>query len=130
VIDARGIVAVALGAAIGGVLRYVIGQIFLQRLGAGFPYGTMFINVSGCFLIGIIAELAATRAFGITTTVRLFAATGILGGYTTFSTFSLDALTLFGEGAQLLSLAYMAGSVILGFFASYAGFILARLAVR
>jgi len=129
-IDGRGIIAVALGAAIGGVLRYVIGQFFLQRLGPGFPYGTLFINVSGCFLIGIIAELVATRAFGVTTTVRLFATTGILGGYTTFSTFSLDAITLFGEGAQLLSLVYMAGSVILGFFASYAGLIVARIAVR
>ena len=83
-IDWRAVVAVAAGAAIGGVLRYVVGQLFLQRFGPGFPYGTLFINVSGSFLIGIVAQLALTRAFGITPLVRLLLATGILGGYTTF----------------------------------------------
>ena len=126
-IDMRSILAVGIGAAIGGIARYLIGQWFLQRFGPGFPYGTLFINVTGSFLIGIIAELAATRAFGVSSTVRLFVATGILGGYTTFSTFSLDAVTLFGEGASLLSYLYMGASVVLGFFAAYLGFITARI---
>lgn len=126
-IDWRAIVAVGLGAAIGGVLRYVVGQFFLQRFGAGFPYGTLFINVSGSFCIGIIAELAATSALGMTPTLRLFWAVGVLGGYTTFSTFSLDALTLIQEGL-IPAFIYMAASVGLGFAGAAAGVILARLA--
>ena len=114
----------------GGVLRYVIGQLFLQRFGPGFPYGTLFINVTGSFLIGILAELAITRNFGLTTTARVFLATGIIGGFTTFSAFSLDALTLFQEGAQLMSLTFMSVSVLFGFFAAYAGQIVTRIAVR
>src|ERR1700681_3660543 len=97
-IDPRALLSVAAGAATGGVLRYVVGQIFVQRFGPGFPYGTMFINVGGSFLIGIVAHLATTRTLGFTPMVTLFTATGVLGGYTTFSTFSLDAVTLFGEG--------------------------------
>ena len=99
-IEWRAVAAVAIGAAFGGVLRYVVGQLFLQRFGPGFPYGTLFINVSGSFLIGIVAQLALTRAFGMTPLVRLLLATGVLGGYTTFSAFSLDALTLLESGAM------------------------------
>ncbi len=128
-IDWRAVVAVAAGAAIGGVLRYVVGQLFLQRFGPGFPYGTLFINVSGSFLIGIVAQLALTRAFGITPLVRLLLATGILGGYTTFSTFSLDALTLLESGA-MPALVYSVASVVLGFGGAALGVVLARLALR
>ena len=128
-IDWRAVVAVAAGAAIGGALRYVVGQLFLQRFGPGFPYGTLFINVSGSFLIGIVAQLALTRAFGITPLVRLLLATGILGGYTTFSTFSLDALTLLESGA-MPALVYSVASVVLGFGGAALGVVLARLALR
>ena len=121
------IVAVALGAAIGGVLRFVITNAFLQRFGPGFPFGTIFINVSGAFLIGVIAQLAATRAFGISPLVRIFAAVGILGGYTTFSTFAFEGVTLASDGAALLSLAYVLSSVVLGMVAAYAGGVFARI---
>ena len=124
--DWRAIVAVAAGAAIGGVLRYVVGQLFVQRFGPGFPYGTLFINVSGSFLIGIVAELAATRALGSGPWLRVFAATGLIGGYTTFSAFSLESLTLLGEGSMLLSMAYMVGSVVLGVLAAFGGQVLTR----
>jgi fluoride exporter len=129
VIDARAIFAVAIGAAAGGVARYVIGQLFLQRFGPGFPYGTLVINVSGSFLIGIVAQLAATRAFGVTPLVRILLATGVLGGYTTFSTFSLDALTLLESGA-LPMLVYMAASIVFGFGGAALGIVVARLAQR
>jgi fluoride exporter len=129
VIEWRAIAAVAIGAAIGGVLRYVIGQLFLQRFGPGFPYGTLFINVSGSFLIGIVAQLALTRAFGMTPLLRLLLATGVLGGYTTFSTFSLDALTLLESGA-LPALMYTLASVVLGFAGAGLGIVAARLAQR
>jgi fluoride exporter len=127
VIEWRAILAVALGAAIGGVLRYIVGQFFLQRFGAGFPYGTLFINVTGSFCIGVIAELAATRALGMTPALRLFWAVGVLGGYTTFSTFSLDAITLLAEGL-VPAFIYMAASVGLGFAGAAAGIVLVRIA--
>ena len=113
----------------GGVLRYVVGQIFLQRFGPGFPYGTLFINVSGSFLIGVIAELALTRAIGVTPLMRMFIATGILGGYTTFSTFSLDGVTLLEQGWLTPSI-YVAMSVILGMLGAGVGMTCVRLAVR
>ncbi|HET6896519.1 MAG TPA: fluoride efflux transporter CrcB [Candidatus Baltobacteraceae bacterium] len=126
--DARAIVAVGAGGAIGAVLRYLVGSAFLQRFGPGFPWGTFFINVTGSFLIGVVAQLAFTRSFGMTPTVRAFAATGVLGGYTTFSTFSLDSVVLVGDGAAPLALAYAAGSVASGIIAAYFGQVVARLA--
>jgi fluoride exporter len=129
VIEWRAVAAVAIGAAVGGVLRYVVGQLFVQRFGPGFPYGTLFINVSGSLCIGIVAQLAATRAFGMTPFLRILLATGVLGGYTTFSTFSLDALTLLEEGAWP-ALLYVGSSIVLGFGGAAAGVVLARLAAR
>lgn len=122
------IIAVAVGAAVGGILRFVVGNIFLQRMGPGFPYGTLFINVVGSLLIGIVAELAATRAFGMSPLVRVFAATGVLGGFTTFSTFALDTVALGAEGAPLAGLGYAGASVMLGFLACYVGTVIGRLA--
>ncbi len=128
-IELRSVAAVAIGAAFGGALRYVVGQLFLQRFGPGFPYGTLFINVSGSVLIGVVAQLAATRAFGMTPFLRVLLATGVLGGYTTFSTFSLDAMTLLEEGV-LPALLYVGSSVVLGFLGATVGVVLARLAAR
>lgn len=128
-IEWRAVVAVAIGAAIGGVLRYVIGQLFLQRFGPGFPYGTLFINVTGSLCIGIVAELAATRALGMTPLLRILLATGVLGGYTTFSTFSLDAVTLLSEG-MVPAFVYTAGSVVLGLASAAFGAVIVRLATR
>ena len=125
----KAFLAVGIGGAIGTMLRYAVGLAFVQRFGPGFPWGTFAINVSGSFLIGVIAQLALTRSFGVTPEVRLFAATGVLGGYTTFSTFSLDTLVLVGDGAYLISAAYALGSVAIGFLAAYAGQVLVRLAV-
>ena len=125
--DAKALIAVGIGGGIGAVARYAIGAIFVQRFGPGFPWGTFFINVTGSFLIGVVAQLALTRSFGITPTIRLFAATGVLGGYTTFSTFSLDTMVLIGDGAALPAALYAMGSVAMGILAAYAGQIAARL---
>lgn len=125
--DLRAIAVVAAGAAIGGVARYLIGAAFLQRFGPAFPWGTLFINVTGSLLIGVVAELALTRAYAITPLVRIFAATGVLGGYTTFSAFSLDTLTLAGDGAIGPALLYAAGSVLVSVVSTYAGTVIARL---
>jgi len=128
-IEWRAVVAVAIGAAIGGMLRYVVGQLFLQRFGPGFPYGTLFINASGSLCIGIVAELALTRALGMTPLLRILLATGVLGGYTTFSSFSLDFVTLLTEG-MVPAFVYAAASVVLGFAGAAAGVVIARLAAR
>ncbi len=128
--DGRVWLAVALGSALGGLCRFALAQLFVSRFGPGFPYGTFFINVTGSFLIGVVAELAATRAFGFGPLARVFLATGFLGGYTTFSTFSLESMTLVGDGAAAPALLYTLGSVVLGVAFAYGGQVLARIALR
>ena len=125
-IDPRAVAAVATGAALGGVLRLLITQFVLGRFGPGTgPYATIFINVSGSFLIGIVIEAAGARP-QIDPLWRLFLATGILGGYTTFSTFSYEALTLWTGGLGLQSVLYVAGSVVLGILGALGGVATAR----
>ena len=124
--DVRAIVAVGIGAAIGGILRFLVTQAVVARFGAtSAQYATAFINVSGSFLIGVVIQLAQTRA-DVSPLVRTFAATGILGGYTTFSTFSFEALSLAGGGLLWESFFYVAGSVVLGIAAAFAGVAAAR----
>jgi CrcB protein len=110
------------------VLRYAVGTAVVQRFGPGFPLGTLAINLLGSFLIGVVIELAQTRALGMTVEARTFLAVGVLGGFTTFSSFSYESLTLLREGAPGLAAAYVAGSVILGILAAFAGVVLARVA--
>ena len=117
--------AVAIGGAFGSVLRYLVSTWFLEKLGAGFPWGTFTINVSGAFLIGIVLELAATRA-GFSPYVRLLCATGILGGYTTFSAFAYETYMLGADSFSILSLAYAGGSVVAGVIATIAGVAIVR----
>jgi CrcB protein len=128
--DPRTYVAVAVGAALGGLCRYIITLYFVQRLGPGFPYGTLFINVTGSFLIGFIIELAQTRVLGIGPLVRIALTTGFLGGYTTFSSFAYEMFTLGSEREWSLAAVYGLGSVVLGVAACYAGMIVARLMTR
>jgi CrcB protein len=121
------VLAVALGGAIGSVLRFVISTAATNRFGPGFPMGTFAINVTGSFAIGVVAELALTRAFGVSAEVRTFLVVGILGGYTTFSSFTLESLNLLRDGAPLTALGYSVGSVVLGVIAAYAGLVVARM---
>jgi fluoride exporter len=123
-------IAIGVGAGLGGVCRYAITSFFVARFGAGLPFGTFFINLSGSFLIGLISELAQTRALGIDPLLRIAATAGFLGGYTTFSTFAFETRTLAGEREWAASLTYALSSVILGVAACYAGVVLARLAER
>jgi CrcB protein len=117
---------VALGGAIGSVLRYIISFSMSLRVGAGFPWATFLINVAGSFLIGVVTEIALQRTSWIGPELRLFLAAGVLGGFTTFSTFSLELVGLIGERAPAAALVYAAGSVILGFAAAFGGLFLAR----
>lgn len=125
-LDWRTLLAILAGGGIGSVLRYVVTLGVTQRLGPGFPYATLLINVTGSLIIGVVFELSQTRAIGMSPMLRLFLMTGVLGGYTTFSTFSLDVALLAGERAVLLSIVYAAGSVILGLAAAVAGIIAVR----
>jgi CrcB protein len=102
---------VFLGAGLGGVMRYGVNA-WAVRLGASFPWGTLGINVAGSVLMGIVTGWLAAR--GGPPQARLFVATGILGGFTTFSTFSLEAFTLMERGDGLAALAYVLVSVLAG----------------
>ena len=116
----KSLLFVGLGGGIGSIFRYLI-QIFIGRhVPVIFPLGTFLVNCSGCFLIGMFYSLA-DRHSGLNPDWRLFLITGICGGFTTFSTFSYDGLVLIRQGATFSFLMYMAGSVMLGLLATFAG---------
>jgi fluoride exporter len=115
----------AAGGALGAVFRLLVSTWFGTRFGPGFPWGTFVVNVSGAFLVGVVLQLAATRP-GFSPYVRVFLATGILGGYTTFSAFAYETYGLGAAGLTAQSLAYAAGSVVAGLAAVYGGITLIR----
>jgi CrcB protein len=116
---------VAVGGAIGSVLRYYISQWALRLMGPAFPWGTLAVNVVGCFVIGVFAELIA-RQFNASVELRLLLITGFLGGFTTFSAFSLDAISLFERGEAVAGGIYIAASVGLSMAAVIAGLAVMR----
>jgi CrcB protein len=122
----QSLLAVLVGGGIGSVIRYALTFAIAQRLGPGFPWWTFVINITGSLVIGIVAEVTQTRTFAGAPLLRVFLMTGVLGGYTTFSSFSYETLTLIGDRAQLLALAYAAGSIVLGVAAAFAGVALVR----
>ena len=117
---------VFLGGGLGAALRHGINLFSSRILGAAFPYATAFENVSGSLAMGLIAGYFAFRAGGISTHWQLFLTPGILGGYTTFSAFSLDAVLLYERGALGLAALYVLGSVVLSIAGLMAGLALAR----
>lgn len=118
--------AVVIGGGIGSLIRYLVTFVMSQRLGPGFPWWTFLINVTGSFIIGLVFELTQTRAFTGSQLIRIFWMTGVIGGYTTFSTFSLDTLQLVEEGVYGLAFAYAIGSVIAGFAGAFGGMAIVR----
>lgn len=114
---------VALGGALGASGRYLTGIAAIRLMGPGFPWGTLAVNVIGSFVMGVIvvalAHFSANR-------LGPLLMTGLLGGFTTFSAFSLDALTLWERGEHGLAVAYILASVILSLVAIVAGLALAR----
>lgn len=120
-----GYVLVFVGAGIGGMLRHFVGWASLRLLGPNFPYGTLAINIVGSALMGLfIGILARFNLPG--QHLRLFVATGILGGFTTFSTFSLDSVTLWERGQLAAAAGYVLASVILSFGALFGMLLLMR----
>jgi CrcB protein len=116
---------VFLGAGIGGALRHGVNLGAARLLGFGFPFGTLIVNVVGSFAIGLLAGYFAFRP-GIDQHMRLFLTTGILGGFTTFSAFSLDAALLIERHAYAMAAAYVAGSVAASVAALFFGLALFR----
>jgi CrcB protein len=119
------IFAIALGGALGSLARHYLSASIYSATGSAFPFGIFAVNVLGGFIMGIIVELGALR-LSYTPEMRAFLTTGMLGGFTTFSTFSLDAALLIERGDWLGSAAYMVGSVVLSVGALFAGLWLVR----
>jgi CrcB protein len=124
-LNLRLILAVALGGAIGSVARYLVGIGSGKLFGLDFPWGTLIINIAGSFLIGVLVESFALK-WDLPQAVRVFLTIGICGGFTTFSTFSLDSYLLIDRGELWPAAAYMAGSVALSIAALFAGLQLIR----
>ncbi|WP_194471574.1 fluoride efflux transporter CrcB [Bradyrhizobium sp. CCBAU 51753] len=117
--------AVAIGGALGSVARYLVAIGAGRLVGAEFPWGTLVINIAGSFLIGVFAESFAL-IWSVSQTVRVFLTVGICGGFTTFSTFSLDAIVLMQRGELWAAASYIAASVALSILALFAGLLLVR----
>ncbi len=115
----------AAGGAIGAAGRYLIGILALRLMGPGFPWGTLAVNILGSFLMGVIIVTLALR-FSASQEFKTFLTTGILGGFTTFSAFSLDFATLVERKANTLAMLYLGSSVLLSILALFAGLALAR----
>lgn len=118
--------AVAAGGALGAVARHLTGLAALRLLGPHFPWGTLTVNILGSFLMGALIGALALRGHA-SPLLRAFLAVGVLGGFTTFSSFSLDAVTLIERRAHLAALGYVLASVLLSIAALIAGLRLIRL---
>ncbi|MBM3368332.1 MAG: fluoride efflux transporter CrcB [Betaproteobacteria bacterium] len=121
------VLAVAAGGALGSMARYFVGIASTRAFGLAFPWGTLIVNVSGSFLIGALVALFALKA-DLAQEVRLFLTVGLCGGFTTFSTFSLDAWVLIERGQWWQAAAYVAGSVLLSIGGLVAGLWVVRAA--
>lgn len=116
---------VGLGGFLGANLRYVLGRWLVERVGASFPYHTLSINVTGSFAIGVILTLLTERLVA-DPAWRLLLVVGFLGGYTTFSSYTYEGLSLLEAGQWLGALGYVLGSNAVGLGAAYLGIVLAR----
>ena len=111
---------VMLGAALGGLARYMVGTALMQRFTGRFPLGTLVVNVTGCFLIGILMTTFTERG-DPHPNLRLLLVVGVLGGYTTFSSFGWETFQAVDEGSRWIGFANVALSVVLGYLAVMGG---------
>jgi CrcB protein len=116
---------VFIGSGLGGAARHGVNVACLRAFGPGFPVATLAVNVAGSFAMGLVAGVLALKT-GASAEMRLFLATGILGGFTTFSAFSLDAVTLWQRGEAAAAGAYVMASVALSIAGLVAGLVAAK----
>lgn len=116
---------VFIGGGIGSTLRHAVNVLFARMLGTAFPYSTFLINITGSLVMGLIAGYLAFKG-DASQNWRLFLMTGVLGGYTTFSAFSLDTAVLYERGAIGLAALYVGGSVLLSIAGVFAGLAIVR----
>lgn len=121
---------VFIGGGLGATLRLLISQIVSRETSTDFPYGILVVNILGSFAIGALAQIVSRETIaGLTVNYAIlhpFLIAGVLGGFTTFSAFSLDTLLLLQSGKTLTALIYVTSSVVLSIVAAYIGYILAR----
>ena len=120
-----GYLAVFVGAGLGGMLRHGVNRASLAVLGPDFPYGTLFVNVAGGLFMGVMAELFLVKGGG-SQEFRLFLTTGFLGGFTTFSAFSLDAALMWQRSDYMALGTYVVASVLLSITALFLGMAVVR----
>jgi CrcB protein len=116
---------IAVGSALGGVSRYLVGGVLQRAAGGGFPIGTLVVNITGSFLLGLFLRYAVDTPT-LTPEWRAFLTVGFCGGYTTFSTFSYETVALAEDGQWARAALYVALSVGLSLVATFAGFVAAR----
>ena len=119
------IIYVAIGSAFGGVARFLMQQFVQKRFESAFPYGTLSVNLLGCFVIGVVVGLA-DKGNILSPNARIFLAVGICGGFTTFSSFVNENYSMLRDGELLYTFAYIAASVIIGLIATGAGILLIK----
>lgn len=112
------------GSFIGGIARYVLGKLAQEQAGIDFPLGTLLVNITGCFLIGIIYGLSDKEL--VNPDWRFFLATGVCGGYTTFSSFSYESIALLREGETAPFFLYVGVSMVFGLIATWLGIIVTK----
>ncbi len=113
------LLVVGLGSFIGGVLRYLLSVVIQAKTMSIFPWGTLLVNIAGCFCIGLLFGIA--NKAGLSTEWKLFLATGVLGGFTTFSAFSLETIQLFRHEHYLPAITYITASIVLGLLTTLTG---------
>ena len=117
---------IGIGGFLGANSRYWLGSLINRWLGTGFPWATALVNISGALLIGIIAALFADRAID-NEALRLFLIVGVLGGYTTFSSYTFEAVSMMQEDRWMAAISYLALSNLVGILACVAGVMIARI---
>lgn len=119
------LLAIGTGSFLGGILRYLIAQFIQQKFLSSFPFGTMTVNLAGCLLIGVVFGIAERGT--LTQEWRLFLATGLLGGFTTFSAFSMETVNMLRDGEFWYATAYLSVSLIVGLIATFIGISIIKL---
>lgn len=119
---------VGLGGFVGAILRYGVSGLILKYFKHAFPFGTLTVNVLGCLVLGFLMTIVEDEKHGFSPNARLFVAIGLLGSFTTFSTFGYETVKLLREGDWKVAVAYVATSLIVGLGAVYGGHGLARTA--